>query len=193
MTVADDINQTGRNFHLASIQFNTSKSDVLFRLTVLDNHDEVTSTEGKGTVVLPAFLFMRDVTNTNQATPTAQLTTTTAAASTTTAGPPSSSRPTSKTGGQSIKMKERVRDIFIVGAIKKDGVKGSGGGPPHRGSVADSTGIGSGRSDKEKGGSGKRSVSQMEILFRLKIIQFDLSLANKQKESCTSEWNDCCQ
>lgn len=54
------------------------------RLTVLNNNDEVTSVEGKGSVVLPAFLFLRDVTNTAQAATTA-------------AQPPS--RPQSKTGG----------------------------------------------------------------------------------------------
>jgi hypothetical protein len=57
-------------------------------LTVLNNNDEVASVEGKGSVVLPAFLFMRDVTNSannaaQAAAPAAQ----------------SSSRPTSKTGG----------------------------------------------------------------------------------------------
>lgn len=82
------MNQTGRNFHLASIQFNASKSDVLMRLTILNNNDEVVSVEGKGSVVLPAFLFMRDVTNAVN----------NAAQSTTTAQP--SSRPTSKTAGQ---------------------------------------------------------------------------------------------
>jgi len=56
------------------------------RLTILNNNDEVVSIEGKGSVVLPAFLFMRDVTNVAQAPPP-----------TTTAQP--SSRPTSKTGG----------------------------------------------------------------------------------------------
>jgi hypothetical protein len=86
VTVADDVNQTGRHFHLASIQFSTSKPDVLMRLTILNNNDEVVSVEGKGSVVLPAFLFMRDVTNTIQAPPP---TTTTQA----------QSRPTSKTGG----------------------------------------------------------------------------------------------
>jgi hypothetical protein len=85
VTVADDVNQTGRHFHLASIQFSASKSDVLMRLTVLNNNDEVVSIDGKGSVVLPAFLFMRDVTNTVQAAQPA------------TAQPPS--RPTSKTGG----------------------------------------------------------------------------------------------
>ena len=54
------------------------------RLSVLNNNDEVVSVEGKGNVVLPAFLFMRDVTNAAQAPLT-------------TAQP--SSRPTSKTGG----------------------------------------------------------------------------------------------
>lgn len=79
MTVAEDTNQTGRNFHLASIHFNTSKSDVFMRLTIFDNNQEIVSVEGKGSVVLPAFLFMRTVTNVVPAQPT--------------------SRPTSKTGG----------------------------------------------------------------------------------------------
>jgi hypothetical protein len=76
---ADDINQTGRNFHLASIRFNTSKSDVLIRLTVLDNDEELVSIEGKGCVVVPAVLFMRTVTSIIQ--------------------PQVISRPTSRTGG----------------------------------------------------------------------------------------------
>lgn len=142
VTVSDDLNQTGRNFHLASIQFTTSKSDVLFRLSIFDNQDEVTNVEGKGTVVLPAFLFMRDVTNTSQtgnASAAPPSSTTTAAAA---AGPPTTSRPQSKTGG----------------AIKKDGGKNSGG-TTQRGSVAETGGIGSGKSDKEKTGSGKRSRS----------------------------------
>lgn len=58
------------------------------RLTILNNNDEVTIVEGKGSVVLPAFLFMRDVTNTANNT--------TQPPPTTTAQP--SSRPTSKTG-----------------------------------------------------------------------------------------------
>ncbi|CAF3557642.1 unnamed protein product [Rotaria sp. Silwood1] len=129
VTIADDVNQTGRNFHLASIQFSTSKSDVLIRLTVLNNNDEVVSVEGKGSVVLPAFLFMRDVTNVAssvvQAPPTQPL-----------------SRPQSKTGG----------------AIKKDSTKGAGG-TTHRGSVVEPSTIGSARSDKDKSGSDKRSRS----------------------------------
>lgn len=63
------------------------------RLTILNNNDEVTSVEGKGNLVLPAFLFMRDVNNT--ANNAAQSTT----AATTTQ---TSSRPTSKTGKQCI-------------------------------------------------------------------------------------------
>jgi hypothetical protein len=77
--VNDDINQTGRNFHLASIHFSTSKSDVFMRLTIFDNNEEIVSIEGKGSLVLPAILFMRTVTNIVQTQ--------------------SSSRPTSKTGG----------------------------------------------------------------------------------------------
>ncbi|CAM4739728.1 unnamed protein product [Rotaria magnacalcarata] len=126
VTVADDVNQTGRNFHLASVQFSTSKSDVLIRLTVLDNNDEIVSVEGKGSVVLPAFLFMRDVTY--------------AATSATTNQP--LSRPPSKTGG----------------ANKKDSNKNAAGNT-QRGSVAETSTIGSGRSDKDKSGSEKRSRS----------------------------------
>ena len=103
VTVADDVNQTGRHFHLASIQFSTSKSDVLMRLTVLNNNDEVVSVEGKGSVVLPAFLFMRDVSNTTNNVvqpppPTAQ----------------PSSRPTSKTGGE-MNYVNRIIGEFVVG------------------------------------------------------------------------------
>jgi hypothetical protein len=58
------------------------------RLTILNNNDEVVSMEGKGNVVLPAFLFMRDVTN--AANNVTQTTT-----------PAQTSRPTSKTGGSS--------------------------------------------------------------------------------------------
>ncbi|CAF1182417.1 unnamed protein product [Rotaria sordida] len=130
VTVADDVNQTGRNFHLASIQFSTSKSDVLIRLTILNNNDEVVSVEGKGSVVLPAFLFMRDVTNVAsniaQALPLTQ----------------PLSRPPSKTGG----------------TTKKDSNKPAAGNT-HRGSVVESSTVGSGRSDKDRSGSDKRSRS----------------------------------
>jgi hypothetical protein len=36
------------------------------RLTILDNDDEIVSVEGKGTVILPAILFMRPVSNVSQ-------------------------------------------------------------------------------------------------------------------------------
>lgn len=91
VTVSDDLSQSGRNYHLASIQFNTSKPDVLMRLSIFDNNEEVVNVEGKGSVVLPAFLFMRDViagqTANNHGATNGQPT----------------SRPTSKTGGMLIK------------------------------------------------------------------------------------------
>ncbi|CAM2703017.1 unnamed protein product [Rotaria socialis] len=62
VNITDNINQTGLNFHLASVQFTASKSDVLMRLTVLDNNEEIVSVEGKGCLVLPAILFMRTIT-----------------------------------------------------------------------------------------------------------------------------------
>jgi hypothetical protein len=46
--------------HVASIQLNTSKTDVYIKLSVLDKDVEVASTTGKGHVVLPAFIFYRD-------------------------------------------------------------------------------------------------------------------------------------
>ena len=102
MIVGDDVNQTGRNFHLASIQFSTSKADVLMCLTVLDGKEEMVRVEGKGSVVLPAVLFLRDVTNTvntgvqGPPLPIPQISAPTTA--TTTA--PAPSRPASKTGGE---------------------------------------------------------------------------------------------
>ncbi|CAF0738248.1 unnamed protein product [Adineta steineri] len=86
---AEDINQTGRNFHLASIHFNTSKSDVLLRLTVFDNDEEIVSIEGKGCLVLPAILFMRHVTHIVQQQQQQQQQ----------QPPQPPSRPTSRTGG----------------------------------------------------------------------------------------------
>ena len=62
--MADDHHQTGRSFHLVSIQFITSNPDVLMRLTVFDYQEELISIEGKGSLVLPAVLFMRNVSNT---------------------------------------------------------------------------------------------------------------------------------
>ncbi|CAF1269415.1 unnamed protein product [Adineta ricciae] len=89
--VADDINQTGRGFHLASLRFQTSNSDVLMRLTVFDNNEELLHIEGQGCLVVPSILFMRNVTNTIQQPPPLP-------------PPPiqpssSSTRPTSKAGG----------------------------------------------------------------------------------------------
>ena len=77
--MAEDTNSPGRKFHLASIYFSTSQTDVMMRLTVLDDNEEIVNIEGKGCVVLPAVLFLRTVTNVvqSQAIP----------------------RPTSRTGG----------------------------------------------------------------------------------------------
>ena len=44
--------------HLVTIQFCTSKPDVRLKLSVLDNDEEVASTEGKGHAVLPVFIFL---------------------------------------------------------------------------------------------------------------------------------------
>jgi len=44
--------------HLVTIQLSTSKPDVRFKLSVLDNDEEVASSEGKGHAVLPVFIFL---------------------------------------------------------------------------------------------------------------------------------------
>ena len=61
--IADDINQTGPNFHLASIYFRTSKRDVLMRLAILDNNKEIISAQGQGCLILPVVYFMRKTAN----------------------------------------------------------------------------------------------------------------------------------
>ncbi|KAK3803170.1 hypothetical protein RRG08_067346 [Elysia crispata] len=48
--------------HFASLQVNTSKRDVYIKLAVLDNEEEVISSVGKGHVVIPAFTFLKDIT-----------------------------------------------------------------------------------------------------------------------------------
>ncbi|CAF3372079.1 unnamed protein product [Rotaria sp. Silwood1] len=103
---SDNINQTGLNYHLASIHFSTSKSDVLMRLTVLDNNEEIVSVEGKGCVVLPAVLFMRTITNVVQ--------------------PPPVSKPNSRTTGGSRKKdlnnthQGNVADLTTINSARSD-------------------------------------------------------------------------
>ncbi|RNA11153.1 androglobin isoform X31, partial [Brachionus plicatilis] len=46
--------------HLTSLQLTTSKSDVYIKFTIYDNGEEVLSVTGKGTAVIPAFVFMKD-------------------------------------------------------------------------------------------------------------------------------------
>ncbi len=70
--IADDINQTGRNFHLASIHFSTSKSDVNMCLTIFDHNHEIINIEGKGSLVVPAICFMRSTTNISPSRPTSK-------------------------------------------------------------------------------------------------------------------------
>lgn len=42
---------------LGTVQFQTSKPDVLIRLSVLDQEKEVAGSMGKGHVVIPVFFF----------------------------------------------------------------------------------------------------------------------------------------
>jgi len=44
--------------HLTTIQLCTSKPDVRLKLAVLDNDEEIASSEGKGHAVLPVFIFL---------------------------------------------------------------------------------------------------------------------------------------
>ena len=44
--------------HLSTVQLCTSKPDVRFKLSVLDNDNEVASVEAKGHAVLPVVIFL---------------------------------------------------------------------------------------------------------------------------------------
>ncbi|KFO87393.1 Androglobin, partial [Buceros rhinoceros silvestris] len=44
--------------HIATVQVQTSKSDVFIKLQVLDNEEEIVSVTGRGHVVIPAFNFL---------------------------------------------------------------------------------------------------------------------------------------
>lgn len=46
--------------HLTTLQINTSKSDVYIKFTIYDNGEEVLSVTGKGTALIPVFLFLKD-------------------------------------------------------------------------------------------------------------------------------------
>ncbi|KFP49719.1 Androglobin, partial [Cathartes aura] len=48
--------------HIATVQLQTSKSDVFIKLQVLDNEEEIVSVTGKGHAVIPAFNFLSNVT-----------------------------------------------------------------------------------------------------------------------------------
>ncbi|CAF0778069.1 unnamed protein product [Brachionus calyciflorus] len=46
--------------HLTTLQLTTSKPDVYIKFTIYDNGEEILSVTGKGTAVIPAFIFMKD-------------------------------------------------------------------------------------------------------------------------------------
>ncbi|NXA27537.1 ADGB protein, partial [Ibidorhyncha struthersii] len=48
--------------HIATVQAQTSKSDVVIKLQVLDNEEEIVSVTGKGHAVIPAFNFLSNET-----------------------------------------------------------------------------------------------------------------------------------
>lgn len=52
VTVSDD--------HLTSLHFTTSKPDVLVRLAIYDNGEEMLSVIGKGVLSIPAYIFLKD-------------------------------------------------------------------------------------------------------------------------------------
>jgi hypothetical protein len=52
VTVTDD--------HLVSLQITTSKTDVYLKFVIYDNGEEILSVHGKGTAVIPAFIFLKD-------------------------------------------------------------------------------------------------------------------------------------
>jgi hypothetical protein len=52
VTVAED--------NLTSIQLTTSKPDVYLSLSIYDNGEEMITVTGKGTALIPAFIFLKD-------------------------------------------------------------------------------------------------------------------------------------
>ena len=46
--------------HLLSLQMTTSKPDVYIKFSILDGEKEIFSVNGKGTAVIPAFIFLKD-------------------------------------------------------------------------------------------------------------------------------------
>lgn len=46
--------------HLTTLQLTTSKPDVYIKFSIYDNGEEVLSVSGKGTALIPVFLFMKD-------------------------------------------------------------------------------------------------------------------------------------
>lgn len=52
MTVTDD--------HLTTLQLTASKPDVYVKFSIYDNGEEMITVYGKGTAVIPAFIFMKD-------------------------------------------------------------------------------------------------------------------------------------
>ncbi|NWX97622.1 ADGB protein, partial [Nothoprocta ornata] len=59
--------------HIATVQVQTSKSDVLIKLQVLDNEEEIVSATGKGHVIIPAFNFLSNERYLNSSASKAQL------------------------------------------------------------------------------------------------------------------------
>ena len=81
--------------HLTTLQLTTSKPDVYIKFTIYDNGDELLSVTGKGTVLIPVFLFLKDRGDGNS---TEQ---------------PTSSRPASKTCNLKILKNLNKNDKFI--------------------------------------------------------------------------------
>ncbi|NXE49186.1 ADGB protein, partial [Casuarius casuarius] len=59
--------------HIATVQVQTSKSDVFIKLQVLDNEEEIVSATGKGHAVIPAFNFLSNESLSSSSSSKAQL------------------------------------------------------------------------------------------------------------------------
>jgi len=46
--------------HLLSLQIATSKPDVYIKFSIFDGEKEILNVNGKGTAVIPAFIFLKD-------------------------------------------------------------------------------------------------------------------------------------
>lgn len=158
--------------HLTTLQLTASKPDVYIKLSIFDNGEEITSVIGKGTAVIPAFIFMKDrLENTNDVS---SLT----------------SRPGSKTSNSFLKHKRIMASILkfikiFFQVISSGRASKTIGAEKGKDKNKRSSSV---NSNEVKDNKNAQSVSfilgkkYLERILKLKIILRDLAVANRSGE-----------